>query len=156
MATIMSPTIVLITGANRGLGKGLLQRYLALPNHTVIAGNRNPADPSSQALSDLPTAEGSRLIVVKIDACIEEDAHNAVKELQSSHGIEHLDVVIANAGVSYVWPAVAQLKIADLRAHMEPNVHGVVALFQATRPLLKKSVKEPMFVPMGSTAGLIE
>lgn len=39
---IMPPTIVLITGANRGLGKGLLKRYLALPNHTVIAANRDP------------------------------------------------------------------------------------------------------------------
>ncbi|KAF6843893.1 aflatoxin biosynthesis ketoreductase nor-1 [Colletotrichum musicola] len=152
----MSPTIVLITGANRGLGKGLLQRYLALPNHIVIAGNRDPAHPTSKALSGLPTAEGSRLIVVKIDACVEEDAHAAVKELRESHGIEHLDVVIANAGVCYIWPSVAEVKISDLHAHMQPNVYGVVTLFQATRPMLKKSEKKPMFVPMGSTAGLIE
>ncbi|EXF82182.1 aflatoxin biosynthesis ketoreductase nor-1 [Colletotrichum fioriniae PJ7] len=152
----MAPTTVLITGANRGLGKGLLQRYLALPNHIVIAGNRDPTQPTSQALNDLPKAEGSKLIVVKIDACVEEDAQDAVKELQETYGITHLDIVIANAGISYAWPAVAELKIADLQAHMEPNVYGVVALYQATRPLLRKSSKEPMFVPMGSTAGCIE
>lgn len=152
----MAPIIVLITGANRGLGKGLLQRYLAQPNHIVIAGNRDPTHPTSTALNDLPKADGSRLIVVKIDAAIEQDAHDAVKELQQTHGIDHLDIVIANAGVSYVWPPVAQLKIADLQAHIEPNVYGVVAVYQATRPLLQKSSKEPIFVPMGSTAGCIE
>lgn len=152
----MAPTTVLITGANRGLGQGLLQRYLALPNHTVIAGNRDPTHATSQALNDLPKADGSKLIVVKIDATVEKDAHDAVKELQETHGITHLDIVIANAGISYALPTVADLKIADFQAHMEPNVYGVIALYQATRPLLRKSSKEPMFVPMGSTAGCIE
>ena len=53
-------TVVLITGANRGLGKGLLERYLGQPNHTVIAANRNPDHPSSKELGDVPKAEGSR------------------------------------------------------------------------------------------------
>ncbi|KAF7552718.1 hypothetical protein G7Z17_g4124 [Cylindrodendrum hubeiense] len=152
----MAPTVVLITGANRGLGKGLLQRYLALPNHIVIAGNRDPGHPTSQALAELPKGEGSSLIVVKIDASVNQDAFDAVKELQKSHGIEYLDVVIANAGVSFVWPFVRDLKIADLQAHMEPNVYGVITLYQATRPLLQKSSKEPIFAPMGSTAGCLE
>ncbi|TDZ25141.1 Norsolorinic acid ketoreductase nor1 [Colletotrichum orbiculare MAFF 240422] len=152
----MSPTTVLITGANRGLGKGLLQRFLALPNHVVVAANRDPEHPSSKALDDLPKAEGTRLVIVKIDACVEQTSHAAVEELQARHGIESLDIVVANAGVSYVWPSVADLSISDLRAHIEPNVYGVVALFQATRGLLNKSTKKPMFLPMGSTAGCIE
>lgn len=32
----MAPTTVLITGANRGLGKGLLERYLSQPNHVRL------------------------------------------------------------------------------------------------------------------------
>ncbi|CAN9083303.1 unnamed protein product [Alternaria alternata] len=151
----MSSTTVLITGANRGLGLGLLQRYLAQPNHTVIAGNRNPAHPSSQALAQLPKGEGSKLIVVKIDASIEEDASIAVKELQDNHGIDYLDIVIANAGVAYTYPSVAELKLDDLRGHMRPNVYGFVTLYQATRALLQKSQREPIFTPIGSSAGCI-
>ncbi|KAH8679209.1 hypothetical protein BGZ61DRAFT_359211 [Ilyonectria robusta] len=151
----MTPTFVLITGANRGLGYGLLKRYLALPNHVVIAGNRNLEHPTSKALDDLPKGEGSRLIVVKIDASVDQDAFDAVKELQKSHGIDYLDVVIANAGVSYTWPLVADLKIADLQGHITPNVYGVITLYQATRPLLQKSPNEPIFAPMGSTAGCL-
>jgi len=151
----MTSTVVFITGANRGLGLGLLQKYLAQPNHTVIAGNRNPAHPSSKALADLPKAEGSNLIVVKLDASVDQDAFSAVKELQDSHGIDHFDIVIANAGVSYAWPPVAELKLDDLRGHLAPNVFGFLSLYQATRALLQKSSREPIFVPIGSTAGAI-
>ena len=148
----MSPTIVLVSGANRGLGKGLVQLYLAKPDHVVIAANRDPEASSSKALSELPTGPGSRLIVVKVDASAEADASEAVKTLTAKDGIDHLDIVIANAGVSYVWPTVAVLKISDLRAHIEPNVYGTVWLYQAALPLLHKSAN-PKFITMGSTAG---
>jgi norsolorinic acid ketoreductase len=147
---------VLISGANRGIGKGLLQRYLIQPNHVVIAANRNPSHPTSQSLNDLPKGEGSRLIIVKVDVLSETDASDAVEELQNSHGIGHLDLVIANAGISTIWPTVANLKITDLQAHMAANAYGVITLYQATRSLLKQSNKEPKFMPIGSRAGCMK
>lgn len=148
--------IIFISGANRGIGKGLLQRYLLQPNHVVIAANRDPSHTTSQSLNELPKSEGSRLIIVKVDASSETDAFEAVEQLQKSYGIDHLDLVIANAGMSNVWPTVAALKIADLQAHMEVMAYGVITLYQATRPLLKKSNKGPKFIPIGSKAGCMK
>lgn len=150
----MSQTIVLISGANRGLGEGLLKLYLAKPNHLVIAANRDPSHSTSQALSNLPVAANSRLVVIKVDASVESDAFEAVKEL-NSQGINRIDVVIANAGVSYIWPKVSEVKTEDLQGHIVPNVYGVIWLFQATLPLLLNS-KNPKWVTMGSTAGGIQ
>jgi NAD(P)-dependent dehydrogenase (short-subunit alcohol dehydrogenase family) len=150
---MMSPTTVLISGANRGLGKGLLERFLAKPDHIVIAANRDLSHATSQDLSNLPVGHGSRLIVVKVDASSESDASAAVKEL-AVHGVEKIDIVVANAGVSYIWPKVSDLKIEDLQGHLVPNVFGVVRLYQATLPLLLKS-DNPRWVTMGSTAGSI-
>ncbi len=150
----MAPYIVLISGANRGIGKGLLEIYLAKSDHIVIAANRDPEHPTSKALADLPKGAGSRLIVVKIDASIESDAFAAVEKL-AAEGIDHLDVVIANAGVSYIWPKVSDLKIADLQGHLVPNVFGVVWLYQATLPLLEKST-DAKWVTIGSSAGWLE
>jgi norsolorinic acid ketoreductase len=132
-----------------------LQKYLAQPNHTVIAGNRNPDHPSSLALADLPKGAGSKLIVVKLDASVNQDAFTAVEVLQKNHGIGHFDIVIAIAGVSHAWPPVAELKLEDLRDHMAPNAYGVITLYQATRTLLQKSSREPIFAPIGSSAGCI-
>jgi NAD(P)-dependent dehydrogenase (short-subunit alcohol dehydrogenase family) len=100
----------------------------------------NPVHPTAQALQSLSIGQDSRVIIVKIDAGIERDAYNAVQELQERHGLRHLDVVIANAGVAYVYPSIADLKLSDLRAHMEPNVYSPLALYQATRPLLKNPI----------------
>lgn len=129
-------TIVLITGANRGLGKGLLERFLKLPNHIVIAANRNPDHPTSKALFKLQTVEGSKLIVVKVDATVWQDPFDAVESL-GSQGIDHIDIVIANAGVSYIWPFVADVKLEDMEVHYRPNVYGYVSMCRYTK--LRKS-----------------
>ncbi|TVY73252.1 Short chain dehydrogenase gsfK [Lachnellula suecica] len=149
----MAPTIVLITGANRGIGKGLLSLYLAKPNHTVIAANRDPSHPTSKALFDLPKAEGTSLILVKIDATVPTDAADAVNSL-ASQGINHVDILIANAGIAYLWPTVADVKVADMQKHFETNVYGVVYLYQAFLPVLKKS-NNPRWVSIGSGSGFL-
>jgi norsolorinic acid ketoreductase len=148
-----SPYIVLISGANRGLGKGLLELYLARPNHIVIGANRNPDHSTSKALFDLPKGEGSRLVVVKLDATVESDAADAMKELQSQ-GIDHLDTVIANAGAATSMPFVRDVTVAEIQATININVFGVVLLYQAALPLLEKA-KSPKWVTMGSGAGSI-
>ena len=80
------------------------------------------------------------------------DAFEAIKTLTSEHNIDHLDVVIANAGVAYTYPKVSELKVSDLQAHIETNVYGAVWLYQATLPLLLKSA-DAKFIAVGSTAG---
>lgn len=150
----MAPTIILISGANRGIGKALVERYLARDDNTVIAAVRDPSHPTSKALADLPAGQQSRLIVVKIDSTVEADAAKAVEEL-SARGIDRLDLVIANAGIARLFPKVEELKVADLQTHIVPNVFGVVWLYQAVLPLLRKSA-QPKWVTMGSSAGQLQ
>ncbi|EXJ55060.1 uncharacterized protein A1O5_12799 [Cladophialophora psammophila CBS 110553] len=150
----MSPTIILISGANRGIGRGLLERYVARPNHVIIAANRDPDSVSSKELTTLPRGSDSRVIVVKVDAKSETDASDAAKELQEQ-GIDYINLVIANAGVAYAFGSVANVDINAVRGHIEPNVYGVVRLYQAMLPLLLHSVN-PKWVTMGSIAGSIE
>lgn len=147
------PHTVLISGASRGLGKGLLELYLARPNHTVIAANRDPSSATSKALHDLPKANGTRLLIVRYDGTLDEGASGISRELES-HGVNHLDLVIANAGIAYVYPSVATVKISDFEKHIDINVYGTVRLYQATLPLLKKAAN-PKWVTMGSSAGCI-
>ena len=139
----MAPTTVLISGANGGLAKGLLDIYVAKPDHTVVAAVRDPSHATAKSLVD-----------VKADASSESDALAAVKDIEKQ-GIDHLDIVIANASVAYIFPEVSKLKILDLEAHIVPNVYGVIRLYQATLPLLLKS-ENPKWVTMGSAAAWLE
>ncbi|EJP67234.1 hypothetical protein NHJ13051_008548 [Beauveria bassiana] len=148
-----SPTIVLITGAGRGIGRGILELYAAKPNHTVIAANRNPDDGPSKELLKLPTAEGTTVQVVKIEATDDNDSLKAVETLKSS-GIDHIDIVIANAGKATAWPKLQDAKIPDIKDHIDTNVFGFVRLYQAVFPLLKAS-KNPKLIVIGSSAAFL-
>ncbi|RYP07174.1 hypothetical protein DL765_009248 [Monosporascus sp. GIB2] len=151
----MAMTTVLISGANHGIGQGFVKRFLARPNHVVIAANRDPGSAASKALASLPKGEGSELILVKCDLVVQTDPLDAIKQLVSQ-GINHLDVVIANAGV-VLFEAnhkVSEVTIDEIQRHFPVNTFGMLLLFQATLPLLKRS-KNPKFVSVGSGSGQI-
>lgn len=153
----MPHRVYLITTLS-GLGLGLTEVYLARPNNTVIVALRNPSNLESVAsLHALPVGTGSKLIIVKIDSLSETDAADAVTLLQTEHGIESLDVVIANSGIyTNREPAVA-VPMSQMRIHFEVNTLGPLILFQATAALLEASkAGEGKFFVMSSAISSIE
>jgi norsolorinic acid ketoreductase len=148
----MAPTIVLITGTTRGIGKGLLELYLKKPNHIVIAGNRDPSDSKSTSLHSLPKAEGTTLEIVKIEATSPTDAALAADEITAKFG--HIDILVANSGIANLFPKFVDVTIEDVKPHIEVNYFGFIRLYQAFRPLLKKA-KDPKWVTIGSSAGFL-
>lgn len=73
---------IFITGANRGLGLGLLEKYAQKDNHVIVAAVRDPQSESARRLADVATGEGTKIVVVKIDSAIHEDAISAVEKIQ--------------------------------------------------------------------------
>jgi NAD(P)-dependent dehydrogenase (short-subunit alcohol dehydrogenase family) len=148
-------TIVLITGASRGLGKALAQAYLTRPNYIVVGSVRDLASPTAQELSALPTAAGSRLLLVKIESASLTDPTDAVKQLQAA-GIDSLDIVIANAGRmgTEILAGIDVVKADDVTLCFNVNTLGPLLLFQAVKPLLQKS-KSPKWVTITSATGSI-
>lgn len=120
----------------------------------VVAAVRDPEHSTAKELSLLPTGEGSRIVIVKYDAAVEQSAFDAVGEAVSK-GIDHLDYVVANAGISKIYPLVKDVKRAEIVEHIEVNVLGVVSLYQATRSLLEKSTSSPVYSMIGSSGGAL-
>jgi norsolorinic acid ketoreductase len=121
-----------------------------LPNTTVIAGVRDPS--ATEALSAFKPANGSKLIIVKIDSASTTDAKDAVVLLKSKHGISHIDVVIANAGRGSYWGPALTTPIEEFQSHFNVNATGTLILFQAVHGLLS-AAKNPKFVPIGTPVG---
>lgn len=144
--------IFLITGAGRGIGKGFAEKLLQRPGVTVIAAVRSPE--RAAILHDLPKADSSKLIIVKLDVSKDEDAAAAVTELQNEHGVKSIDVVIANAGISHSSASIQGTSAEALRDHFNVNTIGPVTLFQAVYPLLKASeTGNPIFLPISTLIG---
>ncbi|EEP81639.1 predicted protein [Uncinocarpus reesii 1704] len=140
-------TNILVTGANKGIGKGFVRHFLQRPNTTVIAGVRAPSSAEAITLTHFDAAPGSKVVLVQINAQSETDASDAMRALASQYGIDRLDIVIANAGIfdAQAHQKVVDMKLSDLQEHIDVNAFGVIRLFQATWPLLEKSSK-PIFL----------
>ena len=147
----MSGKTYLITGANRGIGKGIVSELLLRSETTVIAAVRNPQDDTSKALDRLPKSENSRLILIKIDSGSETDAQAAAETIQKDLGITRLDVLIANAGISKYYGPAATTPALEVKEHFTVNALGPLLLFQAFWPLLQHS-PEPKFVAVSTGA----
>ncbi|KAM3414325.1 hypothetical protein BST61_g10972 [Cercospora zeina] len=138
---------VLITGGNRGLGRGLVEAYLNKPDTHVFATVRNPSDSTSEPLASLPKGENSSLTVLKLEAGNAEDYPALAKSLTQDHNINELHLVIANAGIANVVNPVVQASVSDFLSHFQINAMGPLLLFQSLRPFLHQGAK---FVPISS------
>ncbi|KAI1470848.1 putative aflatoxin biosynthesis ketoreductase nor-1 [Daldinia caldariorum] len=144
---------ILITGANQGVGRALVEAYLSCPNKTVIGAVRNP---ETTTLKSIKPAEGSRLLVVKIEATSETDPAKAVEEIKAA-GIDSLDVAIAVAGInpSSAFAEVKDIDVDALRNIFDVNTFSFVRLFKAVHPLLKASTASPKLLAISSNASQI-
>ncbi|OJJ37892.1 hypothetical protein ASPWEDRAFT_59207 [Aspergillus wentii DTO 134E9] len=145
----MNYRVVLITGANRGIGRGFATAYLAIPNTTVIATVRDVSAQNASELSSLPKAQNSRLIVAELSLDAPSTVTEAISKVIKQHHMDHIDIVIANAGICNHWGPVSEIEDADMTSHLEVNTLGPLRLFRATAPLLKAS-KHPKFVYLSS------
>jgi norsolorinic acid ketoreductase len=147
-------TTVLITGAKTGIGKGLLAAYASRPNTTVIAAIRDGLNSTAtNALKSLPVGSGSSIIVASYDASSSTAAQSMVQELAKIHGINTLDIVIANAGILKHFGPAKQIKSEELLEHFTINTVAPILLYQSTEPLLNNAKAPGKFIIISSNIG---
>ncbi|EPE26986.1 NAD(P)-binding Rossmann-fold containing protein [Glarea lozoyensis ATCC 20868] len=153
------PTTYLITGANRGLGHGLAASLLLREDHIIIGVIRT--EETASALKNLPRHPTSDLIVLSIPfnaqsiSSSEENYRTAFSTLSKTYPtIDHIDIVIANAGISECHARVLETPAVAVAEHMAVNSIAPLILFQNTWPLLSVSAN-PRFVYVSSMGGSI-
>lgn len=139
----------LVTGANRGIGLALVKELVVRKDVILFATIR---DPSKLGELEKIKAQHSNLHIVPLRLEVVEDAKKAAGEIAKF--TDHLDVVIANAGIAYNWEPLAKVDPEVVREHFTVNTLGTFALFQAVLPLLRKSTR-PRFVPITTNAASI-
>jgi NADP-dependent 3-hydroxy acid dehydrogenase YdfG len=118
--------VVLVTGANRGIGKSIVEEFLRSGARKIYAAARNTA--TLQPLSD---QYGDKVVPLRIDL---NDAGSITAAAASAGDVE---VVINNAGMLNVANPLASNAIAAMQDEMEVNVYGLMRMAQAFAPVLK-------------------
>lgn len=134
--------VALVTGANRGIGKAIVESLLKHGAAKVYAAVRDPS--SAQALVD---EHGARIVVVKCDLLDPASISQAAKEASD------VEIVINNAGVLKVASALDASAFEALEYEFKVNVYGLLHVAQAFAPVLKKQ-GGGAFVQLNSIASL--
>jgi len=151
MSNMDANTNFLVTGAGRGLGRGLVEALLLRPGTTVIAATRSQAPTAAAALNQLPVHPGNRLISITIDSQSPSDALQAADVLFTEHQVRKLDVVIANAGIGKPPTPALETRVQEIQDCFTVNTIAPLLLYQAMWPLLEKA-PSPKFVVISSIA----
>lgn len=136
-----------------GIGLELTKRFLSRNNTVVIAAVRNPNNATStSALLKLSRGAESALLVIKIDSLDNSSAASGIATISGQ--VDHIDLVIANAGVSTHYGPVSEMSLDEIPTHIAVNTVAPIALLQATKPLLQNA-RTPKFVVMSTALGSI-
>ena len=110
---------VLVTGANRGIGRALVEEALGRGAGRVYAGTRQPLAHPDRRVTPLTM-----------------DVTNTAQIQAAADQVESLDVLINNAGI---WLFDDLSDRAALERHLAVNFFGTYAVTQAFLPLLTRS-----------------
>ncbi|MCC9645351.1 SDR family oxidoreductase [Rhodopirellula sp. JC740] len=135
-------SVFLVTGANRGIGKVILETALQRGAKKVYAAVRDV-----QTADDLVETHGDQVIPVRLDL----NDPSSVRE--AALVAKDVNVVVNNAGVLQVCSAFADETIETLQYEMEANVYGLIRVAQAFAPVLKAN-GGGVFVQLNSVASL--
>lgn len=149
----MSNTIVLVTGANQGIGFEIAKKLATEQKdyHVIMAGRRKDAiEEAAQKLQSQGLSVEPLVLDVTSDASIE----TAASSVSDKYG--RLDVLINNAGISNA-PTSADGKPNTAREEMlqilNTNVAGIQGVTDAFIPLLEKAAGVKRIVFISSSLG---
>jgi NAD(P)-dependent dehydrogenase (short-subunit alcohol dehydrogenase family) len=136
--------VALVTGANQGIGLQIAKELVA-HGFTVLVGSRNFERGEAAAKEVGPDA-----YALQLDVTDQASIASAAERVRNEFG--RLDVLVQNAAISNMSKLPGQsvaehakttrpsnVSLDEVRAVWETNVFGVLAVYQAMLPLLRKA-----------------
>ncbi|MBT3059266.1 MAG: SDR family oxidoreductase [Candidatus Thiodiazotropha sp.] len=118
--------VVLVTGANRGIGKSIVEEFLRAGAGKIYAAARNP-----DTLKPLSDAYGERIVPIHIDL---RDPRSITAASKLAGDVE---ILVNNAGMLNIANPLASNAVAAMQDEMEVNVYGLMRMAQAFAPILQ-------------------
>jgi NAD(P)-dependent dehydrogenase (short-subunit alcohol dehydrogenase family)/energy-coupling factor transporter ATP-binding protein EcfA2 len=118
--------VVLVTGANRGVGRAFVEALAARGAAKIYASARDPA-----RLADLVARFNGRVEPVKLDI-------TSASEIAAARALcRDVALLVNNAGINLQTGLIAAADLGAARAEIETNYLGPLAMCRAFAPVLK-------------------
>ncbi|KAM6324633.1 C-signal-like [Podargus strigoides] len=132
---------VLVTGANRGIGLGLVRHFLGLPSPPkwVFAACRDPKGQRAQELQNL-ASNHRNLVIIPLDVTDPTSIKAAAASVGEKLGGSGLNLLINNAAISK--PTLLDMEtLENMTQVYTTNTIGPLLVSQAFLPLLKTAAQ---------------
>lgn len=116
--------IVLISGANRGIGRCLVEALLSYPVKKIYAGSRDK--------NKVPNFNDDRVVPVQLDITDSANIKNAAKLCND------LNLLINNAGV-LTYTGILSDDASQLKRDMDTNYYGTIEMTRIFAPLIENN-----------------
>ncbi|MBL0126623.1 MAG: 3-oxoacyl-[acyl-carrier-protein] reductase [Flavobacteriales bacterium] len=148
MALLAGKT-ALITGGSRGIGRGIVERFLEEGADVAFTYVSSPEKANALA-AELATKSGRKVIAIQSDAGNFEQAQKAVDEVVNAWG--RLDVLVNNAGITKD-QLLMRMSEADWDAVINTNLKSVFNMTKAVMRVMLKQ-RSGSIVNMSSVVGV--
>jgi NAD(P)-dependent dehydrogenase (short-subunit alcohol dehydrogenase family) len=118
-------TVVLVTGANRGIGRSYVEALVERGAAKIYAGARDP-----DGLADLVDRHRGKVVPIKLDITQPADVAAAAAQCRD------VSLLINNAGINRQAGFIAASDLVAARAEMETNYFGPLSMCRAFAPIL--------------------
>uniref|UniRef100_A0A8C3UKU4 C-factor-like n=1 Tax=Catharus ustulatus TaxID=91951 RepID=A0A8C3UKU4_CATUS len=150
----LSVRSVLVTGANRGIGLGLVQHFLRMPKppQWIFAGCRDPK--GQKELQNL-ASKHPNIIIIPLEVANPASIKAAAAKVGEHLGGSGLNLLINNAAILKVTTLDTET-LEDMSEVYTTNTIGPLLMAQAFLPLLKKAAQgSPSSVLSCSKAAIV-
>ena len=137
--------VALVTGANRGIGRSLVEALLKRGAKRVYAGARK-----LDSLDSLVAQYGDRVVPLQLDVTNNHDVQKAASVATDVEILINNAGIAKNGGLFITDPTINE----DARQEFEVNVFGLTRISQAFAPILEQNGGGAI-ANMGSVASLV-
>ena len=121
--------VALVTGGGTGIGRAVVESFVAEGGKVVVVGRRK------EPLASLAAEHADAISIAEADVSKPEEVRNVVEMVTQDLG--RLDTLVNNAGVGLLKPLV-ETTDEELSLLTEVNINGGLRLIRETLPLLTK------------------
>ena len=128
MSVSIENSVVLVTGANRGIGRAIVETAIERGAAKVYAAVRNV-----ESAQPLVEKYGDKVVPVAVDL-VDHDSIHAAAEVASD-----VTIVVNNAGVLKTASPLAEHAVDALQYEMKVNVYGLIEMARSFAPVLARN-----------------